>query len=74
MDKTLRMGRLREAPPEPEMALRDWFAGRVMPICFDTHHGNEWGKHGKEHAPKSARMAYKWADAMLAARKGPGHD
>lgn len=53
---------------DPGMTLRDWFAGQVMATCFEMNHGNDWGKNGTEHAPRSARLAYAYADAMIAAR------
>jgi hypothetical protein len=57
---------------EDGMSLRDWFAGQLAPLCFDQHHGNDWGQAGVKHASISAEKAYAWADALLAERTKGG--
>jgi hypothetical protein len=50
------------------MTLRDYFAGQVMTAAFNKTHSNDWGMDGNNHMPLSAKMAYRYADAMLAER------
>ena len=45
------------------MSLRDWFAGQVLVGLVDM-----WGPE------RGSGIAYEYADAMLAARKGDGED
>lgn len=51
----------------PGMTLRDYFAGQALAgiIAADNSPAGDW--------PLCAEHAYKAADAMLAARKGPDH-
>lgn len=51
------------------MTLRDWFAGQVIGQAAQADHQNDWGKSGKDHAPRAAAFAYRIADAMLAERE-----
>jgi hypothetical protein len=53
------------------MSLRDYFAGQVMTAAFNATHGNDYGRDGNDHMPLSAKMAYRYADAMLAERAKP---
>lgn len=50
------------------MALRDYFAGQLAPVCFADSYGNDWGKDGIRHGPRAAARCYAWADAMLTER------
>lgn len=53
---------------EPGMSLRDWFAGQALagPVAVFCQLSAERGDDVCEH--RAARMAYRCADAMLAAR------
>lgn len=51
-----------------EMTLRDHFAANLAVLTFAEHHGNDWGTSGTQHQIISARKAYQWADALMAAR------
>jgi len=48
-----------------EMTLRDWFAGAAMRGMLSVEDAG-----GDEHARRVASDAYRYADAMLAARRG----
>lgn len=50
------------------MNLLDYFAGQVLPQCYERDHGNFRGKGGMDHVILSARAAYDMADAMLLER------
>ncbi|WP_434712925.1 hypothetical protein NMA58_08090 [Rhizobium sp. YTUHZ045] len=66
---------------EPGMSLRDWFAGKALPICIqqlgeiDDADFDQLGRiHGISGkvviADLAARMAYAHADAMIVIRRG----
>ena len=54
---------------EPEMTLRDWFAGQALPWCLEI--AAEYPKVNKELSVETgaASDAYAIADAMIEARK-----
>jgi hypothetical protein len=59
----------------PGMSLRDWFAGQVAVECLkrsttitEEHKGGGVSKRHDVDADGAARAAYKFADALLAAK------
>lgn len=55
--------------PFPGMSLRDYFAGQAIGHISAYAMADQWGKSGPEWRFAAAQEAYKFADAMLEARK-----
>lgn len=56
--------------PQDGMTLRDWFAGQALGHVAVYSLSNEWSSRGgPEWRNEAAREAYRFADAMIAARE-----
>jgi hypothetical protein len=54
----------------PGMTLRDWFAGKALEGMLPTAHAGTVEGVINNVVPACAKLAYVFADAMLAAREG----
>jgi hypothetical protein len=52
------------------MTLRDWFAGQALGDITSHSMRDEWARSGPEWRDAVALECYKFADAMIEARKG----
>ena len=53
----------------PGMTLRDWFAGKALPVCWVAIHKEAIGVPRTVSHTEIANEAYRMADAMIAERE-----